>query len=64
MMDSVVPTSEELRRQEKLMRRIRVADDDEIPDKDPPTPLQQKKIDKALREIINETMDDGSPVKY
>jgi hypothetical protein len=63
-MDSVVPTSEELRRQEKLMRRIRVADDDEIPDKDPPTPLQQKKIDKALREIINETMDDGSPVKY
>ena len=63
-MDSVVPTPEELKRQEKLMRRIRVADDDEIPDKDPPTPLQQKKIDKALREIINETMDDGSPVKY
>jgi len=46
------------------MRRIRVAEDDEIPDKDPPTPLQQKKIDRALRKIINETMDDGSPVKY
>ncbi|HHU14101.1 MAG: hypothetical protein KBI41_03695 [Kiritimatiellae bacterium] len=63
-MDSVVPTPEELKRQEKLMRRIRVADDDEIHEKEPPTPLQQKKIDKALREIINETMDDGSPVKY
>ena len=46
------------------MRRIRVADDDESPEKDPPTPLQQEKIDKALRKIINETMDDGSPVKY
>jgi len=63
-MDSVIPTSEELKRQEKLMRRIRVADDDAAPEKDPPTPLQQGKIDKALREIINETMDDGSPVKY
>ena len=63
-MDSVIPTSEELKRQEKLMRRIRVADDDAAPEKDPPTPLQQKKIDKALRKIINETMDDGSPVKY
>ena len=63
-MDSVVPTSEELKRQEKLMQRIRVAEDGEIPEKEPPTPLQQKKIDKALREIINETMGDGSPVKY
>ena len=46
------------------MRRICVADDDEIHEKDPPTPLQQGKIDKAMRKIINETMDDGSPVKY
>lgn len=62
-MKSVEPTPEEMKRQEKLLRRIRLAEDSEL-SPDPPSPRQQKKINKAMLRIIKDTVGDYSPVEH
>ena len=61
-MNSVVPTPDDIKRQKKLMRKIRIADDLDPNTKDP-TPRQQKKIDKTLWKIIKKTNKPlGGPI--
>ncbi len=62
-MDSVVPTAKEMKRQEKLLRSTRLAENSEL-SPDPPSPKQQKKINKAMLRIIKDTVGDYSPVQH
>jgi len=62
-MDSVLPTLEDMKRQEKLMRRIRVAYDVDT-NFEPLTPRQQKKSDKALLRIISDSAKNCGTEKH
>jgi len=62
-MKSVIPPPDEMKRLQKLMRRISVVEKQDI-DSIPQSPRQQKKASKALRKIVNDSMSDDSPVRY
>ena len=53
-MEPVIPTPDDMKRQKKLMRKLRVLEDID-PSTKHPTPRQQEKIDKTIRKIIKET---------
>ena len=53
-MDSVIQTPDDMKRQKKLMRKLRVLEDVD-PSTKHPTQGQQMKIDKAIQKIIKET---------
>ena len=66
-MNAIVPTPDEMKRQEKLMRKISVADAPD-PNAPPLTPKQrekqEKKINKILKRHINDQLDNYSEIKH
>lgn len=53
--ESFVPTLEEMEREAKLSKKMKVVDSDEIPEM---TPKQKKKMDKAMKKVIKKKLKD------